>query len=196
MKKSAVRGPRPGKPDTREAIRLVARERFLADGFRSVTMRGIAQAAGVDVALVSYYFGSKRGVFGAAMSVQANPAEIVEQVLKGDRENLAERLLRTFLSAWDDPVLGAQLKAVAAAAVTEPDLGRVLREFVEHEIIGQLAEKLGGPAARRRAAAFSTQISGVVFSRYLLAVEPTASMSIDELVAELLPALERTLQPQ
>ena len=34
-----------------------------------MTLRSIAAAAGVDVALVSYWFGSKRGLFAAALEL-------------------------------------------------------------------------------------------------------------------------------
>jgi AcrR family transcriptional regulator len=39
-------------------IRDAARARFLAEGYQSVTLREVAADAGVDVALISYYFGS------------------------------------------------------------------------------------------------------------------------------------------
>ena len=76
MNKSPGRGRRTGAPDTREAIRLAARARFLADGYQAVTLRKVAADAGVDVALISYYFGSKVGLFGAAMALPVNPAEL------------------------------------------------------------------------------------------------------------------------
>lgn len=49
----------------RDRILDVAEELFAKHGFDGVTMRQIANGAGVDVALASYHFGKKRDVFDA-----------------------------------------------------------------------------------------------------------------------------------
>jgi AcrR family transcriptional regulator len=190
----ATRGRRPGRPETRVEVLEVARRRFLADGYQSVTMRSIAAEAGVDAALISYYFGSKKGLFGAALSLSANPPEVLLGALAGDPETLPERVLSALLHAWDDPEGGDALRAMVNAAIQEPDLARLLREVLEHEIVDRLAEYLPGRSARLRAAAFVTQLAGVVFARYVLAVEPVATMKVDELVRHLAPGLRASLQ--
>jgi AcrR family transcriptional regulator len=193
MNNSPKRGRRAGSPDTREQILDAARERFLADGYQSVTMRSIAVAGGVDVALVSYYFGSKQGLFSAAMSLPTNPAALVASVLAGDLDTLAERLLRSMLAVWDDPVSGAPLRALASTATVDADLSRVVREAVGREIVNRLAKRIGGTGASQRAAAFSTQMAGVIFARYLLRLEPIASMSVDDVVRRLGPSLQLSI---
>jgi AcrR family transcriptional regulator len=195
MNKLPRRGRRTGSPDTREQILESARERFLADGYQSVTMRSIALAAGVDVALVSYYFGSKQGLFSAAMSLPTNPADVVAAVLAGDLDSLAERMLRTVLAVWDDPVSGTPLRTLAGAAIVEADLNRVVREAVGREIVDRLAKRIGGSGASQRAAAFSTQMAGLIFARYLLHLEPIASMSVEDIVRRLGPSLQLSLEP-
>ena len=83
---------------------------------------------------------------------------------------------------------------MVSAAIQEPDLARLLREVLEHEILDRVAEYLPGRSARLRAAAFVTQLAGVVFARYVLAVEPVATMKVDELVRHLAPGLRASLQ--
>ena len=156
-------------------------------------MRSIAAEAGVDAALISYYFGSKKGLFGAAMALSANPPEVLLGALAGDPEHLPERVLSALLHAWDDPEGGDALRAMVNAAIQEPDLARLLREVLEHEIVDRIAEYLPGRSARLRAAAFVTQLAGVVFARYVLAVEPVATMKVDELVRHLAPGLRASL---
>jgi AcrR family transcriptional regulator len=189
----STRGRRPGRPETRVEVLEVARRRFLAEGYQAVTMRSIAAEAGVDVALISYYFGSKKGLFGAAMALSANPPEVLLQALAGDPETLPERVLSALLHAWDDPEGGDALRAMVGAAIQEPDLARLLREVLEREIVDRLAEYLPGRSSRPRAAAFVTQLAGVVFARYVLAVEPVATMKVDELVRHLAPGLRASL---
>jgi len=52
---------------TREKLRLQAKRQFWTRGYSSVSVRQIAKAAGVDVALISRYFGGKRGIFEATI---------------------------------------------------------------------------------------------------------------------------------
>jgi AcrR family transcriptional regulator len=192
---AGTRGRRPGSPDTRGDILEVARRRFLADGYRAVSLRSIAAEAGVDVALISYFFGSKRGLFGAVLGLMANPPELLAAALPGDLATLPERVLRTVVSTWDDPERGAHLRVMGAALLQEPELTRLFREVLEREIVGRVADHLGGADAPYRAAAFSAQVAGVIFSRYLLQLEPIASMSGDELVRCLAPAMRAALSP-
>ncbi|WP_241840064.1 TetR family transcriptional regulator [Frankia sp. CcI49] len=188
------RGRRPGSPDTRAAILEVARRRFLDQGYRSVSLRSIAAEAGVDVALISYFFDSKKGLFGAALGLVANPPELLSSALRGDRATMPERVLRTILTTWDEPDLGGQLEVMAVALMQEPEFARLFREVLEREIIGRVAEYLGGADAPQRAAAFSAQVAGIIFSRYVLRLEPIASMPADELVRYLSPGLRAVLR--
>jgi AcrR family transcriptional regulator len=190
----AVRGRRPGRPDTRTQILEIARRRFLADGYQAVTMRSVASDAGVDAALISYFFGSKKGLFGAALALSANPPEVLAKALAGDPAGMPERVLTALMNAWDDPEGGAALRTMVRAAVLEPELARLLREVLQREMIDRVAEHLQGARATSRAAAFGTQLAGVVFARYVLEIEPVATMKPDELVRHLAPGLRAALQ--
>ncbi len=196
MNKTAGRGRRPGSPDTRERIREAARVRFLADGYQAVSLRAIAAEAGVDVALVSYYFGSKQGLFAATMALPMNPADIFQEVLKSDVKSLPERALRALLAVWDADETGGPLRTMAMTAVSDPEVTRLLRELISRELVDQLAEKLGDPAGHERAGAFVAQMAGVIFTRYLIKLEPIASMSADDVVRHVAPSLKASLKPR
>jgi AcrR family transcriptional regulator len=196
MNKSSGRGPRVGRPDTRESIRNVAQRRFLADGYQMVTLRSIAAEAGVDVALVSYYFGSKKGLFAAALALPANPVEVFQHELQqGDLDTLAVRVLERVLFFWDGEATGATLLTFAQAAVADPDLNRLVREVISREIVDRLAERLGGVTGGQRAAAFVSQIAGLIFSRYVLKLEPMADLPSEVVVRQLAPSLQLLLLP-
>lgn len=68
-KPAPSRRGRPSKDqkagETREAILDAAEDLFSKHGFYGVTIREVAREAGVDTALVHYYFGAKRGLFDA-----------------------------------------------------------------------------------------------------------------------------------
>ena len=68
-KTTPARRGRPSKDqkagETREAILDAAEDLFSKHGLYGVTIREVAREAGVDTALVHYYFGAKRGLFDA-----------------------------------------------------------------------------------------------------------------------------------
>ena len=61
---------RPGRwrtgQQSKQRIIDAARERFTRDGYDQATVRAIAADAGVDVAMVYYFFDNKEGLFTAA----------------------------------------------------------------------------------------------------------------------------------
>ncbi len=187
------RGRRPGRPETRAQVLEVARRRFLAEGYQAVTLRSIATEVGVDVALVSYFFGSKRGLFGAALALTANPPELLLAALPGDPVSLPERVLAALVGAWDDPQQGGPLRVLVTAAVQDPEVARLLTDAFEHEMVDRVADHIGGPYARYRAGTFVAQLAGLVFTRYVLRLEPLASMTADEIVRHFAPGLRAAL---
>jgi AcrR family transcriptional regulator len=193
MNKSRGRGRPPGESTTRDDILAVARERFLRDGYDRVTMRSVAREAGVDVALISYHFGSKKGLFGAALALNANPAEVLERELAGPLNSLPERLVRSVVEVWEDRASGGSLRTLLEAAVRDPDVARLFREVAEREMIARIAERIGGADAARRASVAMSQIAGMVIARYVLELQPLAAMSADELAERMAPALRAAL---
>jgi AcrR family transcriptional regulator len=194
MNKSRGRGRPRGTTSTRADILAAARRHFLADGYDRVTLRSVAADAGVDVALVSYYFGSKKGLFGAAMALAANPAVLLAGELTGPLNSLPERVVRTVLRAWDDPEAGPSLRTFLEAIIRDPHVARTFREVIEQEMLPALADRLGGDAnATRRASVATSQIAGMILSRYVLRVEPLASMSHQELARHMAPGLRAVL---
>jgi len=187
------RGRRPGHPDTRGRILAAARDRLSAHGYTATTLRAVADDVGVDVALISYYFGSKRGLFGAVMELAVSPPAVLDAALEGDPARLPERLVAAVTAAWDDPRTGPPLRTLVTAALQEPAGQRALVEFLEREVITRLADRLGGPRATDRATAAVTTIAGLVFTRYLLALPSIADASRNQLIRDLAPAIRAGL---
>ncbi|MBP0448893.1 TetR family transcriptional regulator [Kitasatospora sp. RG8] len=194
MNKSPRRGRRTGSPDTRAQILDVARRRFLAEGYEAVTLRSVAAEAGVDLALVSYFFGSKKGLFGAALALAANPAESLALVLEGEVETLPERVLTQLLHVWDDPENAAPLRAMLGGAAQDPAAGVLVSEVVQREMIDRIAARIGGADARRRACEFASHLGGLIMARYVLHLEPVASLPADEIARSYLPAMRHALR--
>src|SRR3954447_9657828 len=87
---------------SKQRIVDAARERFMRDGYERATVRGNAADAGVDVAMVYYFFGNKEGLFSA--SVLTGPAHPLHQLatrLDEGSDDIGPRLGRRFLEHWD-----------------------------------------------------------------------------------------------
>jgi AcrR family transcriptional regulator len=188
----AGRGRRPGAPDTRAEILGAARSLFATRGFKSTSVRAVAADAGVDPALVHHYFGTKDDLFVAALQLPVDPRVVLAPVFDGGVDGAGERLLRVFLSVWDDedarlPLLGL------VRGVVDPEGRMLLREGLFGVILGPVGEALGIDEPQRRIAHVASQMIGLVMLRYVLEVEPLASMDQEVLVATYAPTLQRFL---
>ena len=188
----APRGRRPGSPDTRAAILEAARARFAEGGFRATTIRAVAADAGVDAALVHHYFGTKDDLFLAAMELPVDPRQLLAPVLAGGVEGAAERFLGVFLSVWDDPELQPALLAVARG-IMEPGGARMLSEGFLPVVVRPVAEAVGVDRPEDRMPLVASQMIGLILVRYVLRVEPLASMPAERVVATYAPTIQRYL---
>jgi AcrR family transcriptional regulator len=191
MSRATGRGRRPGTPDTRGAILDAARVSFAESGFAATTIRGVAARAGVDPALVHHYFGSKDDLFLVALQIPVDPREIAPKVFAEGFDGAAERLLRTFLSVWDDPELRQPLVALVRAAMSGESGQGLLEEGWMRLVFAPITEILGPEEGPKRAELVATQIFGLVVVRYVLCLEPLASMDADEVVAAVAPTIQR-----
>jgi AcrR family transcriptional regulator len=186
------RGRRPGSPDTRAAILDAARELFTAGGISGTSVRAVAAKAGVDPALVHHYFGTKDDLFVAALALPVDPREVLSAVVAQGADGAAERMLRVFLSVWDDPELQLPLLGLARTLV-DPSGKELLRDGFLTVVIGPLGVALGIDEPERRMPLVASQVMGLILMRYLLEVEPLASMPADELVGIYAPTIQRYL---
>ncbi len=187
-------GRRPGNPDTRRAILDAARSTFADRGYTGASMRRIATAAGVDPALVHHYFGTKENLFLATVEVPVDLPALLQRVAAQGSDGLGLRLARTMVTVWESPT-GASLAAALRSAMADPARGRMLREFLVPRIVGPLVSTLALPPdeVELRSGLLMTQILGVLAGRYLLAVEPLASLPADQLAANVGATIQRYL---
>jgi AcrR family transcriptional regulator len=188
------KGRRRGKSGTRERIAEAARRQFAEHGYDRATLRGIAADAGVDVALISHFFGSKQRLFVTVMGFPFSPREVVPQIVGPGLEGAGERLARFVVSLLEDPDGRARAMGLVRAAATEPEAAEAIRTLLTRELIGAFVENLGVPAADLRASLVGSQVVGLVMSRYVVQVEPLASLEPEALVKAIAPTFQRYLE--
>lgn len=137
----------------REKLLGEARKQFWAKGYSSVSLRDIAGAAEVDVALVSRYFGGKQGLFAATMS----DAMSYSGMFNGTLNDMTEMVVRLFAEA---PVPGSEPSIVEMILINahDEDVGPMVRAF-HHDHLQEPLIKLVG--CEERAALLTAALFGL-----------------------------------
>jgi AcrR family transcriptional regulator len=178
---------------TREAILEAAKAEFARNGYGGTGIRPIARAAGVDPALIYHYFEDKQAIFAAAMSFPFNPADVVERALRLPRDRLGEGILRLLTTLWESEATRAPFIALIRSAVSSEQAAGMLREFLTEAMLSRVVQTLGQPDAALRATLAASQVAGLVMARYVLRLEPLASLPNEHVVAAVAPNLQRYL---
>jgi AcrR family transcriptional regulator len=145
---------------TRAAILTAAQEAFSIRGYSDTGVRDITAAAGVNPALVSRYFGSKEGLYEAALSDLLNAALITDI----PRERFGESVVSILTAAERGqrnplPMMMFASADATARAITDRLLKRI---FIE-----PLASWYGTERGAGKAACFSALASGLTLYREL-----------------------------
>ncbi len=186
-------GRRPGSPDTREHIVAVARQAFGARGYDATSLRGIAADAGVDPGLLVHYFGTKDGLFRAAVEFTVHPGELFLGLGGLDGHDVAEQVVRRYLALLGraesrDVVMGLVRSAVSSEAAAD-----MLRELLGEQLLAPLLPVVGPPDAELRASLIVAQLVGIAMLKYVVRSVPVVGATDDELVALAAAAIERYL---
>jgi AcrR family transcriptional regulator len=179
---------------SRQRIIDVARERFMRDGYDRATVRAIAAAAGVDVAMVYYFFGSKEGLFSAsALTGPEHPLHQLAALLDEGRDQIGPRLVRRFLEHWDVGGAFEPFMAVWRSAAIQPQARKVLHDALAGPVAKRLGAEFGVADAELRVELVASHLAGLAFARYQLKLEPIASTAVEDVVAWIGPTLQRYL---
>jgi len=186
-------GRRPGESGTREAIRAAAARLFSEQGYDRTSLRAVAAAAGVDPKLVAHYFGTKQRLFLAVVELPFDPAVAVPAIFAGPRKEIGERLARFFVGVLENPEGRRRMTGLVRAAASEPEAARLVRELIGREVVGRIVEELEVDDAGLRASLVGSQLVGLAMARYVVGIEPLASLRPEAVVAAIAPNLQRYL---
>lgn len=188
---------RPGRPagasDTRERILASARELFARNGIGNTSVRSIAAAAGVDPALVHHYFGNKKQLFAAAIEVPVDPMTVLRPLREVPVEEIGHVLPRLLLPIWDSEA-GKGLIATVRSLLGGAEVG-LIRSFFQDIIVAEVGTRVDDPpgSGPTRVQFAVSQLLGVVMARYILELEPFASLPVDRIAETIGPNLQRYL---
>ena len=185
--------PKAGESNAQERIIAAAVDEFGEQGYDGATMRGIAARAGVDSALVHHYFGTKADLFAQTIDAPMRPDLDIPALLEGPQDVLGERIVRYVLEAWERPETRKRGVVLLRSGIGNRLTTPLLSAFLQRELVGRVATRIDAPDAALRALLVASQIAGVLIARYVLQLPALASVSVDEIVAQVGPTVQRYL---
>jgi AcrR family transcriptional regulator len=183
-------GGKRRRNSTATSADLVAAARLLFSqhAYEAVTVRQIAATVGVNQALISRYFGSKRELFVAA----TEGIFLDTTWFEGDRKAFGLRLAAYIASKKRsdsdvDPLL------FLVRSVGDTEAAEILRTAVDAQFIGPMAEWLGGPRAFVRAGVLTSLIIGAAVLRQVIRSRSLATSDREAVIASLARALQQVV---
>ncbi|MFF6995070.1 TetR family transcriptional regulator [Streptomyces sp. NPDC008313] len=172
---------------TRGAILAAARERFAADGYERATIRAIARDARIDPSMVMRYYGSKEGLFTAALDVDLR----IPDPDRMSPQEVGRVLVAHFLDLWEENEV---LTALLRVGVTNPAGAERMHAIFRAQLLPVALHVCPDPGqAPARAALSASQVLGMALTRYVLRFPPAVELSREEVLAWLAPTVQRYL---
>jgi AcrR family transcriptional regulator len=175
---------------TRAAILTAARRRFADDGFERTTIRAIAADAGIDPSMVMRYYGSKDGLFAAAVDIDLRLPDLAAV----PREELGVTLVRHWVARWEGGLSDELLVILLRSAITNESAAERLRAIFGAQVATAAAAVVDDPAeVPARAGLVATQMLGLALCRDILRLPPVVALDVDTLVAVVSDTVQRYL---
>lgn len=170
---------------TRAAIMDAAKAMFAEHGYEATTVRAIAERASIDPSMIIRYYGSKEELFALASRVELRLPDLSGRT----HEQVGRALVGHFLDLWEGTGRDMGLSILLRAAVTNEDAADKIRAVFREQVRPALGRVATGEGTDTRIGMIATQLFGLALCRYILKLPPVATMTHDELVDRIAPAV-------
>lgn len=187
-------GGRPVASPTRDAIEAAARRCFGTWGYEATSLRRVAVEAQVDPALLIHYFGSKEGLFTAAMGLPFRRSELFGGLGTLTLPEASRTIVGLFLRMADSDDSRNAMLALVRSAVSNEKAAAMLREFVTEELLTVVGGLTDRDDARMRASLVAAQLIGVAMMRHVAKLDTLAQAAQEEIVEYVAPVIEQYLR--
>ncbi len=182
---NSISGKGIGRPsgdgNTKETILEAARIQFAAEGY-STSLRKIATEANIDPSLIMHYFGSKQQLFIESMLPLFEAPRKIPDIFSGDEDKIGERLATMFVTIISEPFTRNLMLGMFKSISSEEKAAEMVRKFIQAAIIDLVETHLPGPNKKLQANILGGQMMGIFIARYIIKIEPIASINNDELI--------------
>jgi AcrR family transcriptional regulator len=130
---------------TKAAILRAARYLLARTPHADITLKAVAERAGVSPPLIVKYFGNKDALFARVMSFESDATALLDAPLDELGRHMVRHVLTGQIERGADPLLRI------AFAPVQGEHGDILRVNFRSQVVERLAERLQGPDAGLRA---------------------------------------------
>ena len=194
MTTSRKRGRRPRTTEnTRLAIKQAAKDALAKAGSGRPTLRTIAERAGVDQALVLYYFGSMDGLYSEL--ALDGMRELLNQKDLGSRTSpgFGASLITAIFDDSKSSSSGLPFETLFYGAIAGPQFRPLLAKLISEEMPDRLSLDRRSKRDQLAVSLLVAQVLGLGVVRYILKLEPVASANIRTIAEEFGPSLNLVL---
>lgn len=184
--------------DPTHTVLEAARAVFRSRGYASTTVNAVAAAANVAPGVITSLYRNREALIAAALNLPFDPSSAIPRIIAPGLDGMGERLVRLALVVMDDPHVRRDGKAASSgvqSVVGSAERVTALIDVLQSSVVDSIAQAMGVPDARMRAALISATLAGLATTRVVLRLEPLASADEDTIVAALAPTIQRYLDP-
>ncbi|MER7680492.1 MULTISPECIES: TetR/AcrR family transcriptional regulator [unclassified Streptomyces] len=199
---STVSVPSPGAPEaapgavqrrdaeaTKAAILRAARHLMARHAHTDITLKAVADRAGVSAPLILKYFGNKDALFARVMSFETDAAALLDAPLAELGPHMVRHLLLGQTERGADPVLRIVF------APLHGEQGDTLRANFRTQVSDRLAGRLDGPDAGLRAELAVGTLLGLGVMYGIARGSRLRATAVEDIVERYGPTVQALLTP-
>ncbi len=186
---AAPAAPRRDAEASRAAILRAARYLLARHAHADITLKAVADRAGVSAPLILKYFGNKDALFARVMSFESDADALLDAPLEELGRHMVRHLLEGQTQRGADPVLRIVF------APLQGEQGDILRANFRTQVSERLAERLSGPGAGLRAELAVSTLLGLGVMYGIARGTQLRATSVDDIVDRYAPAVQAQLAP-
>jgi AcrR family transcriptional regulator len=167
---------------TRDALLESGRRRFLQESYENVGLRDVAADAGVDVALVARYFGSKEGLFREVLRGAKGDwlgLEVSPEALPGWLAELATR------EGESDDLENIERLLIILRSASSPKAARIAHDSFREDVLDPVARLVEGEEAEIRTSLAMSLLIGTTILRTIMRVDAICECDTEAVRARL-----------
>jgi len=160
---------------TRAQMLEAARRHFLRESYENVGLRDIARDVGVDVALVSRYFGSKEELFREVLHGDGDKAEKFR--IGVSAEDLPDYLVSMFQATdCEETRKHTEKLLIVLRSASSPQAAAIVHDAVRNDVLEPISRILGGGEdAEMRAGMVLSVMLGSTVVRSIMSMQPACA---------------------
>lgn len=189
-------GPTGRRGERKAALIAAARALFSEHAYSAVTVREIAELADCDAGLISYYFGSKIGLFREAMALPGDPIDSIVAAFGNGGPGAGQRVVATVLNLYENAAVDSNFRLYVANLLTKDENYDSFMSYLQDDLIRKIAARVPGKDALLRTQLAFGEVLGLLYARYLFGKDPLASTPSETVAARYGALIDHTLYGQ